>query len=51
VLLQVENQDQPFIVPWAVIAIVVFGTPVLAGVLAGLVSREPKAAQLLRPIA
>ena len=51
VLLQVENQDQPFIVPWAVIAIVVFATPVFAGVLAGLVSREPKAAQLLRPIA
>ncbi len=51
VLLHVENRNYPFVVPWVVIAVVVFGVPVIAGLSAALVSRQPKAARLLRPIA
>jgi len=50
-LLHVENKNYPFVVPWAVIAAVAFAVPAIAGLSAALVSREPKAAQLLRPIA
>ena len=51
VLLHVENKNYPFVVPWAVIALVVFGVPTIASLSAALVSRQPGAAQLLRPIA
>ncbi|MEP7223754.1 MAG: FtsX-like permease family protein, partial [Actinomycetota bacterium] len=51
VLLHVENHHYPFEVPWAVIAGVVLGVPAIAGLSAALVSRQPKAALLLRPIA
>jgi hypothetical protein len=39
------------VVPWATIAFVLLGVPLIAGVLAALGSRQPQAAQLLRPIA
>ncbi len=51
VLLHVETRSDPLVVPWAVVATVVLGVPVIAGLCAALVSRQPKAAQLLRPIA
>jgi len=39
------------VVPWATIAFVLLGVPVIAGALAALGSRQPQPAQLLRPIA
>jgi putative ABC transport system permease protein len=39
------------VVPWATIAFVLLGVPVIAGALAALGSRQPQAARLLRPLA
>lgn len=46
-----QREDHPIVMPWLAIAIVVVGVSVLAGVVAALLSRPPKAAQLLRPLA
>jgi putative ABC transport system permease protein len=46
-----QREGHSIVMPWLAIAIVVVGVSVLAGVVAALLSRPPKAAQLLRPLA
>ncbi|MGH2572321.1 MAG: FtsX-like permease family protein [Actinomycetota bacterium] len=46
-----QREGHPIVMPWLAIAIVVVGVSVLAGVVAAILSRQPKAAQLLRPLA
>jgi putative ABC transport system permease protein len=46
-----QARGHPIVVPWTTIAFVLLGAPLLAGAAAALVSRQPRAAQLLRPIA
>lgn len=41
----------PIVVPWATIGLVLIGIPLVAGTLAAIISRQPRAAQLLHPIA
>jgi putative ABC transport system permease protein len=45
-----QARGYPIVVPWTTLGIVLLATPILAGLSAALVSRQPKAAQLLRPI-
>ncbi|HEV8564765.1 MAG TPA: FtsX-like permease family protein [Actinomycetota bacterium] len=51
VLLFGQKDDYPIVIPWIVMGGVLLGVPAIAGVIGGLVSRRPEAAQLLRPIA
>lgn len=46
-----QEGDYPIVVPWAVLGAVLVVAPAVAGGVGSLVSRQPKAAQLLRPIA
>lgn len=46
-----QPTDYPIFVPWTVLAGVLLGVPAIAGAIGALASREPRAAQLLRPIA
>jgi putative ABC transport system permease protein len=46
-----QARGHPIVVPWSTIAVVLLAAPLLAGAAAALVSRQPRAAQLLRPIA
>lgn len=50
-LLVGQVSDYPIVIPWAVLGAVLLGVPVVAGAVGALVSRQPRAAQLLRPIA
>jgi len=44
-----ERPRQPVPTPWSVIGIVAIGAPLIAGVLAALASRAPKARAMLQP--
>jgi putative ABC transport system permease protein len=46
-----SGRGGPFVVPWWSLGSVLVVVPLLAGVLSALVSRQPRAAQLLRPVA
>lgn len=46
-----QANDYPLVVPWTVLAGVLLGVPALAGTIGAMASRQPRAAQLLRPIA
>jgi putative ABC transport system permease protein len=50
VFLRGQGGAHPLVVPWTVIGVVVLVVPAIAGLAAAAVSRQPKAAQLLRPI-
>ena len=44
-----EKPRQPVPTPWSIIGIVAIGAPLIAGVLAALASRAPKARAMLQP--
>jgi putative ABC transport system permease protein len=46
-----QRIGNPIVIPWAAIALILVGVPLLAAALAGLASRQPDAARLLRPLA
>jgi putative ABC transport system permease protein len=46
-----QRIGNPIVIPWATFSLVLLGVPLLAGALAGLASRQPEAARLLRPLA
>jgi putative ABC transport system permease protein len=45
-----RTANQPIVVPWAVIGIVAVGAPLIAGAIAGAVSRQPTSRALLQPV-
>ncbi|HEU4354361.1 MAG TPA: FtsX-like permease family protein, partial [Actinomycetota bacterium] len=45
-----QERGYPIVVPWTTVGLVLIATPILAGVCTALVSRQPKAAELLRPV-
>lgn len=46
-----DTGDFPVVVPWVTIAVILLVMPFVAGAFGALVSRQPRAARLLRPIA
>lgn len=46
-----QARGHPIVVPWTTMAVVLLAAPLLAGATAAFLSRQPRAAQLLRPIA
>jgi len=44
-----ERPRQPVPVPWSVVAMVALGAPLVAGLIAALVSRQPKSRAMLQP--
>jgi putative ABC transport system permease protein len=51
VFLEGQSPTYPFVVPWGVLGVVLIGVPGVAGLVGVAFSREPKASQLLRPLA
>lgn len=45
-----RSVPRPIVIPWNAVALVVLATPAIASIAAGLVSRRPSAAAMLRPI-
>lgn len=45
-----EDRGYPIVVPWSLLGIVLVAAPLVAASFAALVSRQPRAAHLLRPI-
>ena len=45
-----RRASYPILVPWSIVGLVALGAPALAGLLAALTSREPKAHVLLQPV-
>jgi hypothetical protein len=45
-----EGGGYPIVVPWGLFGIVLIAAPTVAAAFAAVASRQPRAAQLLRPI-
>jgi hypothetical protein len=46
-----RSAARTIVVPWTAIAMALLGVPLVAGLAAAALSRQPRAAQLLRPLA